>query len=60
MGNTQYTYLSCRIYNLQGNYLTHGIATISRVDRSIISILDHTATLHFNCLDYNIEVLTNG
>lgn len=57
---TLYKYLPCRIYDMKGNLITNGVATISRFDGSIKSVLDHTATKHFNCLDYNIEVLNNG
>lgn len=57
---TLYKYLPCRIYNQQGKLITHGVATVSRFNGSIKSVLDHTATRHFSPLDYNIEVLTNG
>lgn len=60
MALTLYKYLPCRIYDLQGHLLTHGVATISRFNGTIKDVLDHTATRHFNCLDYNIEVLYNG
>lgn len=57
---TLYKYLPCRIYNQQGKLLTHGVATVSRFDGSIKHVIDHTGNRTFNCLDYNIEVLTNG
>ena len=60
MALTLYKYLPCRIYDMQGNLLTHGVATISRFDGTIKDVIDHTANKHFNCLDYNIEVLNNG
>lgn len=60
MALTLYKYLPCRIYNMQGKLLTHGIAIISRFNGEVKHAVDHTATKTFNCLDYNIEVLTNG
>lgn len=60
MALTLYKYLPCRIYDLKGRLLTHGVATISRFDGSIKSVLDHTATRRFSPLEYNIEVLNNG
>lgn len=57
MALTLYKYLPCRIYNMKGNYLTHGVAIVSRFTGEVKYALDHTATLRFNCLEYNIEVL---
>lgn len=52
-----YKYKPCRVYNLKGHYLTYGIAIIKRDTEEIINVIDHTATVKFNCLNFNIEVL---
>lgn len=60
MAQTLYKYIPCRIYNMQGKLLTHGIAVISRSTGEVKHAVDHAGTRAFNCLDYNIEVLNNG
>lgn len=58
MSLTLYKYLPCRIYNMQGKILTHGVAIVSRFTGEIKDTLDHTATKRFSSLEYNIEVLS--
>lgn len=60
MALTLYKYLPCRIYDMKGHLLTHGVAIVSRSTGEIKNVLDHTATRRFSPLEYNIEVLYNG
>ena len=52
-----YKYKPCRVYNIQGDYLTYGMAIIKQDTDEIINVIDHTAKIRFNCLNFNIEVL---